>query len=46
MLGVAEALVAGLISSGFENVLAYALLFIVLLLRPTGLLRRSQSSRV
>lgn len=46
VLGVAEALVAGLISSGFENVLAYALLFIVLLLRPTGLLRRSQSSRV
>lgn len=46
LLGVAEALVAGLISSGLEQVLAYALLFIVLLVRPTGLLRRVRVTRV
>lgn len=46
LLGVAEALVAGLISSGFEDVLAYTLLLVVLLLRPTGLLRRAKVTRV
>lgn len=46
VLGVAEALVAGLISSGFAHVLAYALLFVVLLVRPTGLLRRARVTRV
>jgi branched-chain amino acid transport system permease protein len=38
MLGVLEALAAGYLSSGFKNAIAFVLLLLVLLLRPTGLL--------
>lgn len=38
LLGVVEALAAGYISSGYRDAIALALLIVVLLIRPTGLL--------
>ena len=46
LLGVMEALVAGFISSGFRDVFAFALLFGVLTLKPSGLLGTHEEERV
>lgn len=45
-IGVVEALAVGLLSSGYANAITFALLFVVILVRPTGLLRRTSWSRV
>ncbi|MFM7086032.1 MAG: branched-chain amino acid ABC transporter permease [Cyanobium sp.] len=45
LLGLAEALVPGE-ASGWRDALAFAVLFLVLLIRPSGLLGRSQEDRV
>jgi branched-chain amino acid transport system permease protein len=39
LLGVLEALAAGLISSGAKNAIAFAILVVILFLRPGGLAR-------
>lgn len=41
LLGMAESLAAGLISPTFANLIAFGLLVLVLLIRPTGLVSRS-----
>ncbi len=46
LLGVLEALVAGFISSGFRDVFAFSLLFLVLALKPSGLLGVHEEERV
>jgi branched-chain amino acid transport system permease protein len=37
LLGLLESLSAGLISSGFKNGIAFAILVLILFLRPSGL---------
>lgn len=46
VLGVAESLGAGLISSAYKNAIAFLLLLIMLFLRPTGLLGKASGKRV
>lgn len=46
ILGVIEALGSGLISSGFKDAIAFLILVVVLLLKPSGLLGSSSSKRV
>lgn len=46
LLGVMEALVAGFISSGFRDVFAFALLFCVLAIKPSGLFGTHEEERV
>jgi branched-chain amino acid transport system permease protein len=45
LLGVLEALGAGLISSGFKNAIAFFVLLLVLFLRPSGLLGPKEIKR-
>jgi branched-chain amino acid transport system permease protein len=45
LMGLAEALVPGE-ASGWRDALAFAILFVVLLLRPAGLLGRPLSDKV
>jgi branched-chain amino acid transport system permease protein len=42
LLGVVESLAAGLISSGYKDAFTFAVLFVVLLVRLGGLLRRGR----
>jgi len=46
LLGVLEALVAGFVSSGFRDVFAFGLLFLVLAVKPSGLLGTAEVERV
>lgn len=46
VLGLAEALVAGYGGSAFADVVAFALLLVILFVRPTGILRQLQVERV
>lgn len=46
LLGVLEALGAGLISSGYKDAIAFFVLLLVLLKKPSGLLGKPESNRV
>ncbi len=46
ILGMAESLVTGLVSSSFRDVAAFAILIIILLVKPTGLLGKSTAEKV
>ena len=46
VLGLAESFAAGYISSDYEDVVAFALLIVILIIRPGGLLGRSQMQKV
>lgn len=46
ILGVVEALVSGFISSTFRDAAAFAILIIILLIKPTGLLGKNQTEKV
>lgn len=46
MIGIIESLAAGHLPSGYKDAIAFAILFLVLLLRPEGLLRRTSAVRV
>lgn len=45
-IGVIESLAAGYLPSGYKDAVTFAILFLVLLLRPQGLLRSVQEARV
>ncbi len=45
LLGILESLSAGLISSGYKDAMALVVLFVVLLLRPAGILRGRGTSK-
>jgi branched-chain amino acid transport system permease protein len=45
VLGIGQVLTAAFISQSVSDVLAFGLMVIVLLVRPTGLLRRQAVSR-
>jgi branched-chain amino acid transport system permease protein len=46
MLGVLESLGAGLISSTYKDVIAFAILLLVLFMKPSGILGHGQTERV
>jgi branched-chain amino acid transport system permease protein len=46
VVGVAEAVLTGVVSSGYRDVLVYGALVVALLARPSGLLRRASVERV
>ncbi|MBW1981607.1 MAG: branched-chain amino acid ABC transporter permease [Deltaproteobacteria bacterium] len=46
LLGILEAMGAGLISSGFKDAIAFAILLIMLFIRPSGLLGQGETGRV
>lgn len=46
LLGVLEAMGAGLISSGYKDAIAFLIMLLVLLRKPSGLFGRSDSKRV
>jgi branched-chain amino acid transport system permease protein len=46
LIGLAESFVTGYISSTYTNLLVFALLIVVMLLRPSGLLGRAQLQKV
>jgi branched-chain amino acid transport system permease protein len=46
LLGVAESVAAGYLSSGYKDAVAYGVLVLLLLARPTGLLRAVRAVRV
>jgi branched-chain amino acid transport system permease protein len=46
LLGVLEALGAGLISSGYKDAVTFIILLLILFLRPQGLFSRGDSERV
>ena len=46
LVGLVEAYATGYISSDYKNTLTYGLLLLVLLVRPTGILRRASVVRV
>ena len=46
LIGIAESIVTGYISSTFTNLLVFALLIVVMLVRPSGLLGRAQLQKV
>lgn len=46
VLGVAESLGAGLVSSGYKDAVAFMLLLVMLFLRPSGLLGKAMGKRV
>ena len=45
-MGVSEYLVVGYISSTFRDAIAFVILILVLLIRPTGLLGRNVAEKV
>ena len=46
VLGLAEQLVAGYVSSTWKDAVAFGILILVLLVRPTGLLGRGEAEKV
>jgi branched-chain amino acid transport system permease protein len=46
LIGVAESLITGYISSTYTNLFVFALLIVVMLVRPSGLLGRAQLQKV
>ncbi|HET7016564.1 MAG TPA: branched-chain amino acid ABC transporter permease [Streptosporangiaceae bacterium] len=46
LIGIAESMVTGYISSTFTNLLVFALLIVVMLIRPSGLLGQAQLQKV
>jgi branched-chain amino acid transport system permease protein len=46
LLGIAEALGAGYVSSAYNDALAFVLIIVVLLTRPSGLFARLRQERV
>jgi branched-chain amino acid transport system permease protein len=46
MLGIAESLASGYVASGLKDGLAFAVLFLVLVVRPHGLIRTAVTERV
>ncbi len=46
LIGIAESMVTGYISSTFTNLLVFALLIVVMLVRPSGLLGQAQLQKV
>jgi branched-chain amino acid transport system permease protein len=46
LIGIAESFVTGYLSSTFTNLLVFALLILVMLVRPSGLLGRAQLQKV
>ena len=46
ILGIVEALVSGFISSTFRDAAAFAILIIILLIKPTGLLGKNEHEKV
>ena len=46
LIGIAESFVTGYISSTYTNLLVFALLIVVMLVRPSGLLGRAQLQKV
>ncbi len=46
LIGLAESFTIGYISSTYSNLLVFALLIIVMLLRPSGLLGQAQLQKV
>ena len=46
VLGVTEAMTSGYLSSQYKDVVAFALLIMILLLRPTGILGRPEVEKV
>ena len=46
LLGVLEALGAGLISSGYKDAIAFIILLIILFVRPEGIFKRQETERV
>ena len=45
LLGIVESFAAGLLSSGYRDALAFALLLVILVVRPTGLFTRAGAER-
>ncbi|HCL41134.1 MAG TPA: branched-chain amino acid ABC transporter permease LivH, partial [Pseudomonas sp.] len=46
LLGVTEAITAGYFSSEYKDVVAFALLILILLFRPSGILGRPEVEKV
>jgi branched-chain amino acid transport system permease protein len=46
VIGVAESMITGYISSTYTNLLVFGILIVVMLLRPSGLLGRVQLQKV
>jgi branched-chain amino acid transport system permease protein len=46
LIGIAESFITGYVSSQFTNLLVFALLIIVMLVRPSGLLGQVQLQKV
>ena len=46
MIGIAESFITGYVSSKFTNLLVFAILIIVMLVRPSGLLGRAHLQKV
>ncbi|HEY3902579.1 MAG TPA: branched-chain amino acid ABC transporter permease [Streptosporangiaceae bacterium] len=46
LIGIAESMITGYISSTFTNLLVFALLIVVMLVRPSGLLGQAQLQKV
>ena len=46
VMGVAETLVSGYISSTYRDAIAFAVLILILLLKPSGLLGRAVAEKV
>lgn len=46
LIGVIESVAAGYLPSGYKDAIAFAILFLVLLVRPQGLLRNISAARV
>jgi len=46
VLGLTESLATGYISSDYENVFAFALLILILIFKPEGILGRSSQQKV
>jgi branched-chain amino acid transport system permease protein len=46
LIGIAESFITGYISAKYSNLLVFAVLIVVMLARPTGLLGRAQLQKV